>query len=123
MAYNYKNFGIQDNPPVLMAFMDILCIVNSYNEVFTKVNIDERLDLKVKFLVLFDISTFNQIDAMLARLTELNYKPKKFDNIHLITINQKLFTFDIANNTFSIKHLYTHLERMAQIARNLYKGL
>ena len=54
MAYNYKNFGIQDNPPVLMAFMDILCIVNSYNEVFTKVNIDERLDLKVKFLVFFE---------------------------------------------------------------------
>ncbi len=37
-----------------MAFMDISCIVNSYNEVFTKVNIDERLDLKVKFLVLFE---------------------------------------------------------------------
>lgn len=54
MAYNYKNFGIQNNPPILMAFMDILCIVNSYNEVFTKVNINERLDLKVKFLVLFE---------------------------------------------------------------------
>ncbi len=54
MAYNYKNFGIQDNPPVLMAFMDILCIVNSYNEVFTKVNSDKRFDLKVKYLVFFE---------------------------------------------------------------------
>lgn len=54
MAYNYKNFGIQDNPPILMAFMDILCTVNSYNEVFIKVNIDKRLHLKVKFLVLFE---------------------------------------------------------------------
>ncbi len=70
-----------------------------------------------------DISTFNQIYAILARVTEINYKPKKFDNIHLITISQKLFTFDIANNAFSVNHLYSRLDRMAQIARNLYKGL
>ncbi len=69
-----------------------------------------------------DISTFNQIYSILARVLELNNKPKKFDDIYLITINQKLFTFDIANNTFGVKYLYTRLNRMAQIARNLYKG-
>ena len=67
-----------------------------------------------------DISTFNQIYAILVRVTELNNKPKKFDNIHLITFNQKLLTFDIANNTFGVKYLYTHLKRMAEIASNLY---
>lgn len=69
-----------------------------------------------------DITTFNQIYAILARVSELNKKPKKFDNIHLITINQKLFTFDIANNTFGVKYLYAHLKRMAPIACNFYKG-
>ncbi len=54
MAYKYKNFAIQDNPPILMALMDILCIVNSYNEVFIKINSYERLDLKVKYLILFE---------------------------------------------------------------------
>lgn len=53
MAYSYKNFGIQNNPPILMAILDILCTVNSYNEVFVKINSNERLDLKVKYLILF----------------------------------------------------------------------
>lgn len=70
-----------------------------------------------------DISTLKQIYAILVRVLELNNEPKRFDNIHLITINQKLFTFDIANNTFGVKYLYTNLKRMAEIARNLYKGL
>ena len=69
-----------------------------------------------------DISTFKQIYALLARMTELNSAPKKFDNIYLITINQKLLVFDTVNNTFDIKYLYTHLERMANIAIGLYKG-
>lgn len=69
-----------------------------------------------------DISTFKQIYALLARMTELNSAPKKFDNIYLITINQKLLVFDTVNNTFDIKYLYTHLERMADIAIGLYKG-
>lgn len=51
---NYKNFGIQNNPPILMAFMDILCTVNSYNDVFTEINTDERFDLKVKYLIFFE---------------------------------------------------------------------
>ena len=69
-----------------------------------------------------DISSFNQIYAILTRILELNNRLKKFDNIHLITINQKLFTFDLANSTFQVKYLYSRLESMAQIARNLYKA-
>ena len=68
-----------------------------------------------------DISTFNQIYALLARVNTLNDKPKKFDNIYLITSNQKLLVFDIANTTFYQIALYARLERMAQIARDLYK--
>ena len=69
-----------------------------------------------------DISTFKQIYALLARVKTLNDKPKKFDNIYLITSNQKLLVFDIVNNTFYPIYLYARLERMAQIARDLYKG-
>lgn len=69
-----------------------------------------------------DISTFKQIYALVARVEMLNIKPKKFDNIYLITSNQKLLVFDTINNTFDIKYLYTHLERMADIAIGLYKG-
>lgn len=54
MAYNYENIGVQGNPPILMAFMDILCTVNSYNEIFAKINSNKRIDLKVKYLVLFE---------------------------------------------------------------------
>lgn len=69
-----------------------------------------------------DISTFNQIYAILARVKMLNDKPKKFDNIYLITSNQKLLVFNTVNNSFNIKYLYAHLERMADIAIGLYKG-
>lgn len=69
-----------------------------------------------------DISTFNQIYALLDRIKTLNDKPKKFDNIYLVTSNQKLLVFDTINNTFDIKYLYTHLERMADLAIGLYKG-
>lgn len=53
MVYSYQNFGIRDNPPILMAFLDILCTLNSYSEVFTKISPNQRLNLKVKYLVLF----------------------------------------------------------------------
>lgn len=68
-----------------------------------------------------DISTFNQIYALLAKIKTLNDKSKKFNNIYLITSNQKLLVFDIVNNTFYPIYLYAHLAQMAQIARNLYK--
>ncbi len=70
-----------------------------------------------------DISTFKQMYALLARIKTLNNKTKKFENIYLITSNQKLLVFDMANNTFYPVYLYARLERMANIARNLYKGL
>lgn len=62
-----------------------------------------------------DISTFKQ--------KTLNNKPKKFEIIYLITSNQKLLVFDVANNTFYPVYLYTRLERLVGMARNLYKGL
>lgn len=70
-----------------------------------------------------DISTLRQIYALLERVKTLSDKSKRFDNIYLITSNQKLLVFDIANNTFYPIALYARLERMAQIARNLYKGV
>ncbi len=69
-----------------------------------------------------DVSTFKQMYALLKRTTELNNKPKKFDNIYLVTGNQKLLVFDITNNTFDIKYLYSHLECIADMAIRLYKG-
>ena len=69
-----------------------------------------------------DISTFNQIYALLARVKTLNDKPKKFDNVYLITSNQKLLVFDVAKNTFNIKYLYSHLDRMAEEAKAIYLG-
>ncbi len=69
-----------------------------------------------------EISTLKQILALLERVKELNRKSKKFDKIYLITGNQKLLVFDTVNNIFDIKYLYARLERMAQMARSLYKG-
>ncbi len=69
-----------------------------------------------------NISTFNQMFALLTRINTLNNKPKKFENIYLITSNQKLLVFDMIRNTFYPLYLYARLERMAEIALNLYKG-
>lgn len=70
-----------------------------------------------------DISTIKQMYALLKKIKTLNNKPKKFENIYLITSNQKLLVFDMANYSFYPVYLYARLERMAEIARNLYKGL
>ena len=70
-----------------------------------------------------DISTIKQMYALLERIKTLNNKPKKFENIYLITSNQKLFVFDMAHSTVYPIYLYGRLDRMAEIARNLYKGL
>lgn len=53
MAYDYKNFRIAHNPPILMALLDVLCTLNFYNKVFTKINKDFDLDLKLKYITLF----------------------------------------------------------------------
>lgn len=70
-----------------------------------------------------DISTYNQIFAILERTIELNNKPKKFDNIYLLTISQKLIVFNIKENTFAIKYLYSRLNCLADKAIELYKGV
>ena len=110
-----------DNSPIKEFINAVTSKVERLNS--TNANYAEMKSYELFVNSTIDISTFNQIYEILARVSELNNKPKKFDNIHLITINQKLFTFDIANNTFGVKYLYTRLERMAQIARNLYKGI
>lgn len=53
MAFKYKYFCIKNSPPVLIAFLDVLCVINFYNEVFTKINEDEILDIKIKYIILF----------------------------------------------------------------------
>lgn len=70
-----------------------------------------------------DVSTYNQIFAILKRTIELNDKPKKFDNIYLITIGQKLIVFNVKENTFAIKYLYSRLNCLADKAIELYKGV
>lgn len=69
-----------------------------------------------------DVSDFKQINAILDRLICLNEnRTKKFEKIYLTTINQTLLIFDVGNRTFQILHLYAHLERMAKLARDMYK--
>lgn len=70
-----------------------------------------------------DVSTYNQIFAILKRTIELNNKPKKFDNIYLITIGQKLIVFNVKENTFAIKYLYSRLNYLADKAIELRKGV
>ena len=53
MYNNYANFSIKNNPPILMALLDILCVLNSYGKVFVIINKDLVLDLKVKYTLLF----------------------------------------------------------------------
>lgn len=52
MAYDYSNFRIKGIPPILMAFLDILCVLNSYRKVFVAINDDCVFDLKVKYTIL-----------------------------------------------------------------------
>ena len=70
-----------------------------------------------------DVSTYNQIFAILKRTIELNNKPKKFDNIYLITIGQKLIVFNVKENTFAIRYLYSRLNCLADKAIELCKGV
>lgn len=110
-----------DNSPIKKFINAVASKVERLNSTNANYAIMKSYELFVNSTI--EISTFNQIYAILARVLELNDKPKKFDYIHLITINQKLFTFDIVNNTFGVKYLYKRLERMAEMARDLYKGL
>lgn len=53
MAYNYSNFSIEDCPPVLMALLDVLCVLNSFRKVFSLINKDENFGIKIGYSVLF----------------------------------------------------------------------
>ncbi len=109
-----------DNSPIKEFVNAVASKVERLNS--TNANYAEMKSYELFVNSTIDISIFNQIYALLARVIELNSKPKKFDNIYLITSNQKLLVFDIVNNTFDIKYLYTNLERMADKAREIYKG-
>lgn len=117
---SYVNDDIDNSP--IKGFVNAVASkverLNSANANYTEM---KSYDLFVNSFI--DISSVNQIYALSARIKMLNDKPKKFDNIYLITSNQKLFVFDTVNNTFEIKHLYTYLERMADKAIALYKGV
>lgn len=62
------------------------------------------------------------IEVAIKRLQIINSKPKKFNNIYLITNEQKLLVFDMVSNTLKIKYLYSHLDRMAEEAKAIYLG-
>lgn len=53
MKKNYKNFSIMNQPPILMAFLDIISVLNYYNEFFSKASRDFYLKLKIKYAILF----------------------------------------------------------------------
>ena len=40
-------------PPILMAVLDILCVLNSYRKIFTVINENFMFDMKVKYAILF----------------------------------------------------------------------
>lgn len=62
------------------------------------------------------------INVAIKRLQNINSKPKKFDNIYLITNEKKLLIFDMSNNTLKIKYLYSYLDGMAEEAKAIYLG-
>ena len=57
--------------------------------------------------------------AVIEILKEINKRDKKFETIYLITIEQKLYVFDILNERLNIKYLYNHLNWMAEKAKQL----
>ena len=84
--------------------------LNSY-ELFVNSALDiDTGDLKIKL-------------AILEELQKLNTKLKKFDKIYLLVINKTMIVFDLVNNIFEIKYLYSRLDVLAQKARDLIKGV
>ena len=60
-----------------------------------------------------------QIVVVTELLKAINSRDKKFETIYLITIEQKLYVFDMINATVRIKYLYNHLDWMAEKAKQL----
>lgn len=54
MAYPYQNFSIKNNPPILMAFLDVLCVTNSFKLCFSHFCDDNVLGFKILYVVLFN---------------------------------------------------------------------
>lgn len=62
MAYNYSNFSIKNNPPILMALLDVLCVLNSCAKIFSLINDDLRLGVKIKYpILLYSILSLKNI--------------------------------------------------------------
>lgn len=84
MAYNHKNFSIKDNPPILMALLDILCVLNSCLKVFSFINDNIRIGVKIKYSILFySILSLKNI----IKYSEENGIDIKFDVTFKIYIN------------------------------------
>lgn len=92
--------------------------LNSVNADYAKM---ESYELFVNSAL--DIESNKQIYALLKRVTELNKRARKFDTVYLITINQKLLVFDMKNGTVQVKYLYSHLDRKADEAKEIYLGV
>lgn len=60
-----------------------------------------------------------QIMAVIRMLQEINSRDKKFETIYLITIEQKLYIFDMVKECLHVKYLYNHLNLMAEKAKRL----
>lgn len=60
-----------------------------------------------------------QIMAVIRMLKEINSRDKKFEIIYLITIEQKLYIFDMVKECLHIKYLYNHLNLMAEKTKGL----
>ena len=56
---------------------------------------------------------------MIGILKEINNLGEKFEIIYLITNEQKLYVFDTVNESVNIKHLYNHLNWMAEKTKEL----
>ena len=53
MAFNYDRFRIKNMPPVLIALLDVLCVLNYYKYLFCKINHYSFINFKVKYITLF----------------------------------------------------------------------
>ena len=53
MAYDYNNFSIKQCPPILMALLDVLCVVNSLRKTFLIINEDKLFGIKVLYAASF----------------------------------------------------------------------
>lgn len=63
-----------------------------------------------------------KMEEALARLGHINSKTKKYSYIYLVTNEKTLLIFDMINNTLTIKHLYSYLDRLAEEAKSIYLG-